>query len=570
MSNFYKLSIAAAFLVNVFLCAPLFARAADVVVSPAIISVDAGASVSVVININSVMDLFSAAFDLIYDPAILSFASASKGSFLEQGGTNTTLLTAVNPAGDLIVGYSRQASFGVATGVNGSGALMTINFNALTSGISILEFRNNSLCAATGADCPVISAVWTNGSVAVGQQAAQVDASAPSIPANVSASAVSSSQIDISWTASTDNVGVVGYKIFRNNSQIATVSATNYSDLSLSAATNYSYTVSAYDDANNDSGRSNPISVTTNQIIIDNPPAVSQPAAAGSTGDVATPSSPTVSVPNTTLPASSATPSSPTPTNTTGTASQNNSSALPTDQSSLKEGDLIQGPDKIKTYIINAQGYKRHIFNPAIFNMYGHFKWNQIKQVDQATLDSFATSDIYRADGDARVFYLKEIDEANGRAEKRWFNVTAEKFISLGYKWDQIFIINPKERDYYQEGLPITENDQAALALPALVKTSASSIIYYVSSSGVKKPIQNEKVFNSYPANKWENIKVVSQEVINKYPDFDGIIFNGKVYTIQGGRKHWIKDENEFKSSNLNWNKIIGVNQTDFDAYPNL
>ena len=69
----------------------------------------------------------------------------------------------------------------------------------------------------------------------------------------------------------------------------------------------------------------------------------------------------------------------------------------------INEGDLIRGPDGIKVYIVNANGFKRHIFNPEVFNMYGHLKWSNIKEVDQATLDSYTASDIYRVDTDYRV-----------------------------------------------------------------------------------------------------------------------------------------------------------------------
>lgn len=127
--------------------------------------------------------------------------------------------------------------------------------------------------------------------------------------------------------------------------------------------------------------------------------------------------------------------------------------------SGIQEGDLVRGPDGIKVYIVNWHGYKRHIFNPAIFNMYGHFKWDQIKAVSQSTLNSLKSSDFYRADGDFKVFSLKEIDERKGLAQKRWMNFSGDKFTQLGYKWEQVFIINTKERDYYQEGIPLTEQD---------------------------------------------------------------------------------------------------------------
>src|SRR5207244_2859658 len=66
---------------------------------------------------------------------------------------------------------------------------------------------------------------------------------------NLSASAMSSLQMNLSWTASTDNVGVAGYTIYRGGSQIATTSLTSYSDTGLSPSTAYAYTVAAYDAA---------------------------------------------------------------------------------------------------------------------------------------------------------------------------------------------------------------------------------------------------------------------------------------------------------------------------------
>lgn len=123
---------------------------------------------------------------------------------------------------------------------------------------------------------------------------------------------------------------------------------------------------------------------------------------------------------------------------------------------SLKEGDLIRGPDGIKVYIINAYGYKRHIFNPAVFGMYRHFTWGSIKGINQATLDSYTTSDLYRADGDYKVYSLEEIDEAAGKAIKHWLDMTAEQFVAKGYSWEQVFIVNSVERDYYATGAEMT------------------------------------------------------------------------------------------------------------------
>jgi hypothetical protein len=89
------------------------------------------------------------------------------------------------------------------------------------------------------------------------------DTTPPSAPTNLTARAVSGNQVDLSWGASTDNVGVSGYKIFRDGSQIATATSPSYSDTSAQPNTTYQYYVVAYDSANNDSGASNTVSVTT-------------------------------------------------------------------------------------------------------------------------------------------------------------------------------------------------------------------------------------------------------------------------------------------------------------------
>ncbi|MHB8660883.1 MAG: peptidoglycan-binding protein [Minisyncoccota bacterium] len=95
------------------------------------------------------------------------------------------------------------------------------------------------------------------------------DTTPPTIPTNLSGTTISSSQINLSWNASTDNVGVTGYKIYRNGAQIAVTVGTSYSDAGLSASTAYAYTVSAYDAAGNTSVQSSSISIAT--------PALSQP-----------------------------------------------------------------------------------------------------------------------------------------------------------------------------------------------------------------------------------------------------------------------------------------------------
>jgi chitodextrinase len=89
------------------------------------------------------------------------------------------------------------------------------------------------------------------------------DTTPPSVPAGLTATAISSSQINLSWTASTDNVGVTGYNIYRAGVKIGTAPSTSYQDGGLNASTSYSYNVSAFDAAGNTSAQSAGASATT-------------------------------------------------------------------------------------------------------------------------------------------------------------------------------------------------------------------------------------------------------------------------------------------------------------------
>lgn len=90
------------------------------------------------------------------------------------------------------------------------------------------------------------------------------EAQAPTVPTGVVPTATSSSQINLAWTASTDNVGVTTHRVYRNSTLIAILgNVTSYSDMGLAALVNYSYTVAACDAAGNCSAQSVAASATT-------------------------------------------------------------------------------------------------------------------------------------------------------------------------------------------------------------------------------------------------------------------------------------------------------------------
>src|SRR5216684_1377370 len=109
------------------------------------------------------------------------------------------------------------------------------------------------------------------------------DTTPPTTPTGLTAAAAGSTGVNLSWSASTDNVGVTGYIVRRNGVQIATSTATTYADAGLSVGT-YSYTVAARDAAGNISADSTSVSITLADTTPPSTPTGLTAAAAGSTG----------------------------------------------------------------------------------------------------------------------------------------------------------------------------------------------------------------------------------------------------------------------------------------------
>src|SRR5438552_11206653 len=136
---------------------------------------------------------------------------------------------------------------------------------AIVAGTS---YANRGLAAATTYSYTVVAydTSWNasaQGSAVSATTKALADTQAPSSPTNLAATAVSSSQIDLSWSPATDNVGVTGYRVYRDGTLAASPTGTSVSIIGLSAGTTYSFTVAAVDAAGNASVLSAPLSATT-------------------------------------------------------------------------------------------------------------------------------------------------------------------------------------------------------------------------------------------------------------------------------------------------------------------
>ena len=101
------------------------------------------------------------------------------------------------------------------------------------------------------------------------------DSTSPSTPNGLTVPAAMLGSISLSWNASSDNVGVLGYDLFLNGSRIGTTPGTNYTFTGLSCGTSYTLGVDAYDAAGNTSGRTTVIASTrscNSQPLLDDQP----------------------------------------------------------------------------------------------------------------------------------------------------------------------------------------------------------------------------------------------------------------------------------------------------------
>jgi hypothetical protein len=106
-----------------------------------------------------------------------------------------------------------------------------------------------------------------------GGTASTADTIPPSQPGSLTATTVDASHVSLAWAASTDDVGVAGYRVYRSGALIATVSSTSYADGGLAAGTVYTYQVIAFDAAGNTSTAPSAAATTSAALDTQNPTA---------------------------------------------------------------------------------------------------------------------------------------------------------------------------------------------------------------------------------------------------------------------------------------------------------
>ena len=133
---------------------------------------------------------------------------------------------------------------------------------ATSNGDMIMD-KNVSMQGTYNATASNSGGAWAMQMVAFQAAIGTPDTTPPTVPAGFSATTVSVSQINLTWTPSTDNIGVAGYRVYRNGAQVATTTSTTYPDTGLASGTTYTYNVAAFDAAGNVSALSTAASAAT-------------------------------------------------------------------------------------------------------------------------------------------------------------------------------------------------------------------------------------------------------------------------------------------------------------------
>ncbi|MFP2997824.1 fibronectin type III domain-containing protein [Spongiivirga sp. MCCC 1A20706] len=185
-------------------------------------------------------------------PAGDTEAPTTPGNVTASNVAQTTLDLSWNASSDNVgvTGYNvynGSTNIGTVTGTTANITGLTAD-TTYTFGVSAIDAAGNESA---------------QGTVTVTTEAPAGDTEAPSVPAGLTSSNVTQTSVDLSWNASTDNVGVTEYDVLQDGSVIASPTGTSFTVSGLTADTTYAFAVRAKDAAGNVSANSASLNVTT-------------------------------------------------------------------------------------------------------------------------------------------------------------------------------------------------------------------------------------------------------------------------------------------------------------------
>ena len=178
-------------------------------------------------------------------------------NFRVTGVTTTTIALAWNASTDNIgvAGYRIREG----TTIVGTTTALTFTVTGLTPGTT--HTYTAVAFDAAGNVSPASNA-------ATGTTSSTPDTQPPTAPTNLAVGAKTSTTVTLTWTASTDNVGVTGYRVMEGTTQVGTGTATTFTVTGLLPSSTHTYTVTAFDAAGNVSPPSNAVTVTTDPATV--------------------------------------------------------------------------------------------------------------------------------------------------------------------------------------------------------------------------------------------------------------------------------------------------------------
>lgn len=159
--------------------------------------------------------------------------------------------------------YYKKAPLSAISFGSGKGQVLMSSPGALINNVSTTKDAVDSATGLVVIASDEFTRTYYHAEMSLGGTPPPADTTPPSTPTNLQASAASSSSVSLSWTASTDDVGVTAYTIYRDGAAVGTTGNTQFTDSGLQAGTTYSYTVQASDAAGNRSAQSSSVSATT-------------------------------------------------------------------------------------------------------------------------------------------------------------------------------------------------------------------------------------------------------------------------------------------------------------------
>jgi fibronectin type 3 domain-containing protein len=179
-----------------------------------------------------------------------------------NGTSKTLTLALTNPAQATVELLGTSGTAPSSVSMDGTAVAASTSLSAFQSATGDAWYYD----AASGALYLQDLQGTANSTVVVGF-GGTTDSTPPSIPTGLTATGVSSSEVDLKWTASSDTggSGLAGYNVFRGTQKLngAPVTGTTFADTGLNASTAYTYTVTAVDNAGNQSDPSAPATGTT-------------------------------------------------------------------------------------------------------------------------------------------------------------------------------------------------------------------------------------------------------------------------------------------------------------------